>query len=118
MLHGIEGAEDLLQSIAREHQDEIQQFAVIGFTTLKGDVTSVSAILPTVELEIAHEEDWSEFISTDYNTDGVIFDFTTPVEDEDEIPLRLKEQPISDNEDDDVQLNLKVDDNNTKDKES
>lgn len=113
-----EGAESLLQSIAREHQNEIKCFAVIGFSTLKGDVTSVSAIIPTVELEIAHEVDWSEFISTDYNTNGFVFDFTPTVEDEDEITLTLKEQPISDNDDDDLPVILKEADNNKKDKES
>ncbi|MDB5052320.1 MAG: phiCD27 1 [Bacilli bacterium] len=115
-----EGAENLLYNLVREHQDNIERFVLIGFSTLKDDITSVSAILPSVELGIAHEVDWSEFISTDYSTSNVTFNYTPSDEEEEEVPVKLKKQTgaTRDNVDDDLPVNIKKDDDNKKTEES
>lgn len=104
-----EGVEALLHRIVREYQNEIERFVVIGFSTSKDDITAVSAIVPSPELGIVYEEDWSEFIPTNYGFSPVILDYTPSDEDEEEIPITLKKV----NEvDDDLPINLKKSDNN------
>lgn len=79
----------LLHNIIPEYHNEISRFILIGFSTTKDEIARVSAIVPTADLQIALELDWSEFIPANYDSVEVAFDFTATDEDE-EIPIKLK----------------------------
>lgn len=80
----------LLHDLVHEHQDEIERFVLISFSTGKDDITSVSAIVPTVDLSIAYEEDWSEFIPAEFTQNNVELDYTPSLTEEEEIVVKLK----------------------------
>lgn len=88
MLHRLEG--------------EVTRFVLVTFSTEKGEIVSVNAIMPTAELEIAYEENWNEFITADFSTafesHGAAF------EQEEEIFVGLREGVVSHQQDDLVQL--------------
>ncbi|MEK5161201.1 DUF5986 family protein [Paenibacillus sp. FSL R5-0527] len=109
-----EGVRSLLHRIVREHRDEIERFVVIGFSASKDDITSVSAIIPSSELGVVHEVDWSEFMPTNYGSSSVTIEYTPAEEEDEDIPLKLKDQPETH---DDSLVNLKKDGNNVKGEE-
>jgi len=109
-----EGVENLLNRIVREIQDEIERFVVIGFSTSKDDITSVSAIIPSPELGVVHEEDWSGLIPINYESNSDKFDYAPFEEEEEDIPVTLKKQPETG---DDPPVNLKQDDDNVNNEE-
>jgi len=110
-----EEVENLLLRIVREHRNEIERFVVLGFSTSKDDIVSVSAIVPSSELGTVYEADWSEFIPTNYGSGSVTFDYTPSEEDEEDIPVTLKQQPETV---DDPSVNLKKDDDNVNNEEN
>lgn len=103
------GVESLLHRIVQGLQNEIERFVVIGFSASKDDITSVSAIVPSPELGVVHKVDWSELIPLNYSSNSVTFDYTPFEEEEEDIPLKLKEQSKTN---DDPSVNLKKHDDN------
>lgn len=110
-----ENVENLLLQIVREHRNEIERFVVIGFSTSKDDIVSVSAIVPSAELGTVYEADWSEFIPTNYGGGSVTFDYIPSEEEEEDIPVKLKMQPETEA---DPSVNLKKDDDNYNNEEN
>ncbi len=108
-------ANELLYNIVREYQDEIERFVIIGFSTSKDDITSVTAIVPSPGLGVVYEEDWSEFIPMNYVFNSVTFDYTSLEEEEEDIPVTLKKQPETDGV---PSVNLKNDEDNVGNEES
>lgn len=111
-----EQVHNLILSLVGEYEEKIEGFVLIGFSSGKDDITEISAILPTADLDIAYEEDWSEYIPAEFNPNIATFDYTSLTSEEDEIEVNLKpEFQAEDN--DDIDLPLKNDDNEKKDEE-
>lgn len=84
-------AKALLSDMLGELQGIIRQFVLITFTADKDTVSSAFAYIPTPELQIAHEENWSEHIPFDYT--AAVFTSNIINEDEDEeVELALREE--------------------------
>ncbi|GIO85533.1 hypothetical protein J25TS5_24650 [Paenibacillus faecis] len=83
-------------------EGEVTRFVLVTFSTDKGEIASVNAIMPSAELEIAYEENWNEFITADFSTAFELQGTTS--EHEEEIFIGLREEVVSHQQDDLVQL--------------
>lgn len=95
--------QSVLNEMIQNIDGEIKQYVLISFSTERDEVTSVSAYIPTVDLNIAYEENWNEFITADFNI-PYNADYTTEQEEEDDIEIGLREGIIPQQTDDLVQL--------------
>jgi len=91
-----------LKSMVHMLEGEVKRFILLTFSTDKGEITSVNAIMPNAELEIAYEENWNEFITADFS---VAFESQGAItEQEEEIFVGLREGVILHQQNELVQL--------------
>ncbi|EGL18161.1 MULTISPECIES: DUF5986 family protein [unclassified Paenibacillus] len=90
-----------LNSMLHMLEGEVKRFVLITFSTEKGEIASVNAIMPNAKLEITYEENWNEFITADFSialeSQGAI-----AAEQEEEIFVGLREGVISHQQNDDL----------------
>ncbi|MEF3305333.1 DUF5986 family protein [Paenibacillus sp. GYB003] len=91
-----------LKTMLHMLEGEVKRFVLITFSTDKGEITAVNAIMPNAKLEIAYEENWNEFITADFS---IAFESQGAIaEQEEEIFVGLREGVIPHQQNDLVQL--------------
>jgi len=96
-------AEDILKDILQQINGEVNCFSLISFTSKKYEITSATAYIPTVRLDIAHEEDWNEFIVPDYGTINIVNNYMGQ-DDENDLGLKIRSNIISLNDENNVKI--------------
>ncbi|MFS0556364.1 DUF5986 family protein [Brevibacillus sp. 179-C9.3 HS] len=95
--------QNVLNEMIQNIDGKIKQYVLISFSVERNEVTSVSAYIPTVDLGIAYEENWNEFITADFNIPYIVAEISEQEEEED-IEFGLREGIIPQQNDDLVQL--------------
>ena len=72
----------LLETMINTVEGDIERYAIILVNTNRGNVKEIKCIIPIAYAEPMYIEDWTEYISAEYNTDDYEVDETIPTEDE------------------------------------
>jgi len=59
--------EEILNSMLGDMKEQVKRLVVVTFTTSNLGITEFKAIIPTTNLDIIYQEDWSTFIDVEYN---------------------------------------------------
>ncbi|MHA7743900.1 DUF5986 family protein [Priestia aryabhattai] len=69
-------SEEILNSMLGDLKEQVKRLVMITFTTSSLGITDFKAIIPTTNLDIIYQEDWSAFIDVEYNTNEEYGEFT------------------------------------------
>lgn len=85
-----EKLQEMLKDLLKEQYKEARKLIIITFAIHKGELESVNAILPSPNLDIVYEEDWSNYIEVEYDK-PIVDIYVDEQEDEDEdIGVKLR----------------------------
>lgn len=94
-------AEEILKSMLGDLKEQVKRLVVITFTASNLGITDFKAIIPTTNLDIIYQEDWSTFIDVEYTTNEEYGEFEEDHEDDIHLPFidEDKNSSVIDNED-------------------
>ncbi len=105
-----------LTDIQQKINGPIKQYVLITYTNESFGLNSITAYIPTANLDIAYEESWNEYIVPSYEIVPISVVDDTNQEETKEIPLAIRKEFLVNNDEENDILKLRKDNKIDKDK--